>query len=426
LGTDAAFLRFNVPGTRQAKIYTKNGDNVVAATPEAQASFQSAGFTEVVDVSGYMGANSAPAYLFTSQYDYDSVSNVIPYKLHWNSAINDNLTTATAGGWVSANPSYTMVGLQGFGLAPDPSATAFHFSNAFYDGGTACTVGGITMHCCPDGFAMLGANLGTNVFKCASNPLTGPKVLASSTDSGSTWSCGKVNEAGYMLGTVMVGFHAALNTALCQRSTSLAASQLTLGVSAYNDVCTYDGSSMHVCPFISGAPFTSQLGGINQTDNTFKCLSPAYHLPAILSGPSCNPTAYQYLTLDGYDDGPENAVDGNTDGYFWAGSVTHTTGDFPNYWYVDLGANHTVTGVDIYNRTDCCSERLANFSLFHWAPGDPYWMWDMTYTTSTLGVGSVRLDYGSLGLQNPKAQMVLIWKEDANPLSLAEVQVMGH
>src|SRR6185437_13412173 len=32
---------------------------------------------------------------------------------------------------------------------------------------TQCTAGGVTMHCCPSGYVMVGANVGGNVFKCA-------------------------------------------------------------------------------------------------------------------------------------------------------------------------------------------------------------------------------------------------------------------
>ena len=41
-----------------------------------------------------------------------------------------------------------------------------------YDSSTACTVGGVSMHCCPTGSAMIGLRLDYNVFKCA--PLTSP------------------------------------------------------------------------------------------------------------------------------------------------------------------------------------------------------------------------------------------------------------
>ena len=58
------------------------------------------------------------------------------------------------------------------------------------------------------------------------------------------------------------------------------------------------------------------------------------------------------------------AVDGNVDGNWGSGSVSHT-GNTPNaWWQVDLGAVQEIHAVQIWNRTDCCSTRLSNFYLF--------------------------------------------------------------
>lgn len=52
------------------------------------------------------------------------------------------------------------------------------------------------------------------------------------------------------------------------------------------------------------------------------------------------------------------AVDGNSDGNYNAGSVTHTNSDANPWWQVDLGQNYFVVSVDVWNRTDCCADRL--------------------------------------------------------------------
>lgn len=62
------------------------------------------------------------------------------------------------------------------------------------------------------------------------------------------------------------------------------------------------------------------------------------------------------------------AVDGNTDGNFWGGSVTHTDLQPTPWWIVDLGNIHPnsttkIDNITIYNRTDCCAERLDNVWL---------------------------------------------------------------
>lgn len=86
------------------------------------------------------------------------------------------------------------------------------------------------------------------------------------------------------------------------------------------------------------------------------------------------------------------AVDGNTDGTFFNGSVTHTAegsagGTANPWWEVDLGKNYEINRVVIYNRTDCCQNRLDNFQIWvresnattwksfgvkgYYSPGDP-------------------------------------------------------
>lgn len=57
------------------------------------------------------------------------------------------------------------------------------------------------------------------------------------------------------------------------------------------------------------------------------------------------------------------AVDGNTDGFFFRSSVTHTNGDNNPWWEVDLGSDYDITKVEIWNRTDCCETRLKNMKI---------------------------------------------------------------
>lgn len=58
------------------------------------------------------------------------------------------------------------------------------------------------------------------------------------------------------------------------------------------------------------------------------------------------------------------AVDGNTDGAFLHGSVTHTNIESSPWWQVDLGTVQRIRDVRIANRTDIAGERLANFTVF--------------------------------------------------------------
>jgi len=57
------------------------------------------------------------------------------------------------------------------------------------------------------------------------------------------------------------------------------------------------------------------------------------------------------------------AIDGNTDGTFGNESVTHTEPGSQPWWQVDLGAVESISTITIYNRTDCCIDRLSDFYL---------------------------------------------------------------
>lgn len=58
------------------------------------------------------------------------------------------------------------------------------------------------------------------------------------------------------------------------------------------------------------------------------------------------------------------AVDGNTDGNFYHGSVSHTTQDLNAWFDVDLGKIELIDAIKIWNRTDCCSDRLSKYWVF--------------------------------------------------------------
>ncbi|MBI2731902.1 MAG: DUF1929 domain-containing protein [Aquabacterium sp.] len=56
------------------------------------------------------------------------------------------------------------------------------------------------------------------------------------------------------------------------------------------------------------------------------------------------------------------AVDGNTNGTYSGGSVNHTASTAPqDWWQVDLGTLSRIDLIQLWNRTDCCTDRLQNF-----------------------------------------------------------------
>jgi hypothetical protein len=124
------------------------------------------------------------------------------------------------------------------------------------------------------------------------------------------------------------------------------------------------------------------------------------------------------------------AVDGNTNGDFAAGSVTHTLGETAPWWQVDLGAQYSVSQVKLYNRTDCCGERLQNFYVF--VSAQPFSSTDPAQTAAEPGVVSTFVGAATgavpelydLPLQGV-GRYVRVQLTQPNYLSLAEVQVFG-
>ena len=129
-------------------------------------------------------------------------------------------------------------------------------------------------------------------------------------------------------------------------------------------------------------------------------------------------TASQSSTFDTAS--ASRAIDGNSDGNYGNGSVSHTNSQAGAWWQVDLGSTKKIKALDIYNRTDCCFDRLANFRVDYstdgtsWAPAR-----DFPGTPKQSGVTSITLPTAV------SARYVRITLNGTNYLQLAEVRVWG-
>lgn len=74
-------------------------------------------------------------------------------------------------------------------------------------------------------------------------------------------------------------------------------------------------------------------------------------------------TASQSSTCHGGNAG--RAIDGNTNGNWYSNSVQHTCLEANPWWTVDLGQeyDYTISRVLIYNRNDCCMDRLGSSNV---------------------------------------------------------------
>ncbi len=123
------------------------------------------------------------------------------------------------------------------------------------------------------------------------------------------------------------------------------------------------------------------------------------------------------------------AVDGDTNGVLAANSVTHTANQSQPWWQVDLGSANTVDSVTLWNRTDCCADRLADVYVFTSGISMSNRTLAQLVADPTVGVrrlaglgGSPSVSVATGGAQ---ARYVRVQIGGVNPLSLAEVQVFG-
>jgi len=124
-----------------------------------------------------------------------------------------------------------------------------------------------------------------------------------------------------------------------------------------------------------------------------------------------------------------SAIDGNTDGNFYDGSVTATNLDANAWWQVDLATSASISSVVIWNRTDCCSTRLGDYWIFisdtPFLPGDtPSSLQSRPGTFASHQTGAPS---PSVAIPvNTQGRYVRVQLSGTDYLSLAEVQVLGQ
>ncbi|MEM1120890.1 MAG: GEVED domain-containing protein [Bacteroidota bacterium] len=99
-------------------------------------------------------------------------------------------------------------------------------------------------------------------------------------------------------------------------------------------------------------------------------------------------TTKQSSTLNHVDNpNASRANDGNTSGLWTSKSITHTNTENNPWWELDLGASHQLDSIVIWNRTDCCGDRLDDFYVFF--SDTPFSSLDPAITAGQSGVWSI-------------------------------------
>ena len=119
----------------------------------------------------------------------------------------------------------------------------------------------------------------------------------------------------------------------------------------------------------------------------------------------------------GFGGVPERAVDGNSDGVYNNGSVTHTDQETNAWWRVDLEGTFDIGMINVFNRTDCCSDRLSNATLY---AGNV----DSTNPNDYTLIGALDADaLDSFNNLNIQARYIMVHSASLAILSIAEVEV---
>ena len=136
-----------------------------------------------------------------------------------------------------------------------------------------------------------------------------------------------------------------------------------------------------------------------------------------LGKPATESSTYPYSILVA----ASYAVDGNTDGEFLNGSTTHTNIEQGAWWQVDLGSKKNINEIIIYNRIDCCANRLSNYQVSISDKADfSTHTYQQDFHVAPNPKTNIKLD--APGKQGRYVRIQLL---DKNYLSLAEVQVIG-
>ena len=129
-----------------------------------------------------------------------------------------------------------------------------------------------------------------------------------------------------------------------------------------------------------------------------------------------------------YGGAASRAVDGNTDGNHYNGSVSHTGNQKNPWWQVDLSNSYNIKSIRLWNRTDCCAERLSNFYVL--VSNNPFAPGDLNTALGQPGVWNYYFP-GTAGPQidipvHRTGRYVRIQLNGSNWLSLTEVQVFSE
>jgi len=152
----------------------------------------------------------------------------------------------------------------------------------------------------------------------------------------------------------------------------------------------------------------------------------AFYFEGNIINAARNPLAIATQSSTAFGGVASRAIDGNTDGNWGSASVTHTQdSDEDALWEVDLGREFLLKNIQLFNRSDCCGERLSNFRVSALLRGTEMASWDFFTAGGSVAQGA-NLLFDAVTVADTVRIQLLGWNGiGTGVLSLAEVQVFG-
>ncbi|MEO1624168.1 MAG: PA14 domain-containing protein [Bacteroidota bacterium] len=149
---------------------------------------------------------------------------------------------------------------------------------------------------------------------------------------------------------------------------------------------------------------------------------------ANLNNVALNGTAKQSSAYNGGGAEASLAIDGNTSGNWFADfSVASTSWEEQAYWEVNLGASFLIEDVNIWNRTDCCTDGLSDYYIL--ISEQPFVSDNLSEALAQSGVVSIHqkeiAEAPSIIPMDVKGRYVRIQNRATGFMALAEVEIMG-
>ncbi|MFK8009738.1 MAG: Ig-like domain-containing protein [Saprospiraceae bacterium] len=187
-------------------------------------------------------------------------------------------------------------------------------------------------------------------------------------------------------------------------------------IDSIQQVITIDDT---VAPTIIGIP----------ADVTFNCTDPLaapdFSCDSFVENVALGKSTSQKNTSSGGVS--SRAVDGDTNGNWGGGSITHTSNTYEPWWEVDLEQVETIDSIVLWNRTNCCSGRLSNVYVL--VSDNPFTSTDLATTIAQSGVSNFYYD-PTVNISetfniNATGRYVRVQLDKTGILSLAEAQIFA-